>query len=67
MIDKHATMMTDEEVLKEHMELSNRRKMVKIVNMNLSVAEEKKLHDLIEEINYRGLDGNCTKDEEVKN
>lgn len=56
MIDKHATMMTDEEIIEEHKELSQKRKMRKLVNMNLHISEENKLHDLIEEINHRGLD-----------
>ncbi len=56
MIDKHPTMMSDNEVVNEYKDLSTKRRMKNIVNMNLSVAEENQLCQLREEVEHRELD-----------
>ncbi len=62
---KHATMMSDEEVLEKYKELRVRIKMSKLVTTNMRVSEMDMFNNLVEEIKHRELDADYT--EGVKN
>ena len=52
---KHATMMTDEEVLEKYEELKLKIRMSELVTTNIRVSETNMFNDLIEERKHRGL------------
>ncbi len=63
MESKHATMMSDEEVLEKYKELSVRVEMSKLVTTGMRVSEMDMFNDLVEEIKHRELDVDYTTSE----
>ena len=56
MEEKHATMMSDEEVIEKYKELNIKVIMSKLVTTNMKVSEMDMFNDLVEEIKHRELD-----------